>query len=468
MKPFMDSDFLLRTPTARALFHETAAGQPICDFHCHVDAAVLAANKPFSSISEAWLGGDHYKWRAMRQSGVPERLITGQADPEEKFQAWAAVMPWLIGNPLYHWTHLELQRYFDIDEPLSPDSSARIWQQANDCLARPSWRPLELLRRLDVRLLCTTDDPLDDLASHEQLARDPANPVRIVPAFRPDKLLQPLHPEYPARLARLARLTNPGGSPVTSFESLAGALRQRVQYFHEHGCRLADHALDLVPQASPDPAGADRVFRQLLAGRALTAAEADLLRVSLLTELAAAYTSRGWTMQLHIGALRNTSTAAFRRLGPDSGYDAIRDQPVAGDLAACLNALEQAGCLPRTLLYSLNANDNLTLGTIAGTFQRDGQTNWVGLGPAWWFHDQMDGMILHLRQLCQVGSLAGFVGMTTDSRSLLSYTRHEYFRRILCDQIGTWVENGEYPADWPVLRELAERVSWKNARALFD
>jgi glucuronate isomerase len=467
MKPFMDKDFLLNSETARTLYHEYAAKLPICDFHCHIDAAVLSANQPFRDLAEAWLGGDHYKWRAMRLAGVPERCITGDADPEEKFMAWSRVLPDLIGNPLYQWTHLELQRYFSVDQPLNPSSAPAIWKKVNDCLAKPDYYPIQLLRQMDVRILCTTDDPVSPLVDHVRL-KGQTGELKIVPASRPDRFTRLLNPDYPRIVAELAAVLHPAGQTITTLDDLAEALRQRAQYFHSQGCRLSDHALDTMPTQPENRAFAEQLFQKRLSGQMLTPDEVAQVQFVILTDLAGIYRELGWTMQLHIGALRNTSRQYFDLLGPDTGFDAISDQPVARQLVQFLNACQQKDQLPRTLLYSLNANDNMTLGTIGSTFARDGEPAWVTQGPAWWFHDQKDGMELHLQQYSQTGVLANFVGMSTDSRSLLSYTRHEYFRRIFCNQLGTWVENGEYPADWHALSNLVERVCWKNAAMLFE
>ena len=467
MKAFMDKDFLLNSDTARTLYHEYAAKLPICDFHCHIDAAVLSANRPFRDLAEAWLGGDHYKWRAMRLAGVPERCITGDAAPEEKFMAWARILPDLIGNPLYQWTHLELQRYFGIDQPLDPASAPMIWKKANDCLARPEYNPVQLLKRMNVRLLCTTDDPVSPLTDHIAL-KDQTGDLAVVPASRPDRFTRLLNPDYPKVIDELAELLQPAGQSIRTLDDLAAALRQRAVFFHQQGCRLSDHALDSMPSMPESRAAADQLFRKRLDGQILQPAEAAQVQFVILTDLAAIDEELGWTMQLHIGALRNTSRLCFEKLGPDTGFDAIADQPIAQPLVQLLNACQLDGHLPRTLLYSLNANDNMTLGTIGSTFVRDGEPAWVTQGPAWWFHDQKDGMQLHLRQYSQTGVLAGFVGMSTDSRSLLSYTRHEYFRRIFCSQLAEWVENGEYPANWDSLSSIIERVSWKNAIQLFQ
>ena len=465
MQSFMDQDYLLTNETARSLFHEHAAKLPICDFHCHIDASVLAANRNFRDLTEAWLGGDHYKWRAMRLAGVPERCITGDADPEEKFKAWAQILPDLIGNPLYPWTHLELQRYFGIAEPLTPASAPAIWKSVNEQLARPECTPVQLLKRMKVRILCTTDDPVSTLQDHARLAGQTGD-LKVIPASRPDRFLRLLNPAYPQVIAELEAVS-PDSAPIRSLDSLADALRQRADVFHRHGCRLSDHALDTMPQMPVSRTDANRLFQKRLAGQELLPDEAAQVQFAILTDLAAIYEDLGWTMQLHIGALRNTSRRYFDRLGPDTGFDAIADMPVARPLVQLLNACQEQNALPRTLLYSLNANDNMTLSTIGSTFARDGEPAWVTQGPAWWFHDQKDGMQLHLQQYSQTGVLANFVGMSTDSRSLLSYTRHEYFRRIFCNQLGLWVENGEYPRDMAALASLVERVCWKNAAGLF-
>ena len=465
MKPFMDQDFLLSNETARRLFHEHAAKLPICDFHCHIDASVLAANRNFRDLTEAWLGGDHYKWRAMRLAGVPERCITGDADPEEKFNAWAQVLPDLIGNPLYQWTHLELQRYFGVTEPLTPSSAPAIWKTVNNQLASPECTPIQLLKRMKVRILCTTDDPVSPLTDHANLAGQTGH-LKVIPASRPDRFLRLLNPAYPQIIAELEAVS-PDRSPIRSLDDLADALRQRADLFHRQGCRLSDHALDTMPQMPASRADADRLFQKRLSGQVLQPDEAAQVQFAILTDLAAIYEDLGWTMQLHIGALRNTSSRYFDKLGADTGFDAIADMPIAKPLAQLLNACQVQDGLPRTLLYSLNANDNMTLCTIGSTFAKDGEPAWVTQGPAWWFHDQKDGMQLHLQQYSQTGVLANFVGMSTDSRSLLSYTRHEYFRRIFCNQLGVWVENGEYPQDMAALANLVERVCWKNAAGLF-
>lgn len=464
MKAFMDWDFLLETQTARDLFHGVAAEMPICDYHCHIPPQQIAENKPFRSITEAWLGGDHYKWRAMRIAGVPERLITGDAPDLDKFKAYAGVVSKAIGNPLYHWTHLELQRYFGIEEPLTPANAEAIFGRCNELLSE-GMRPQELIARSNVRLVCTTDDPVDDLRWHKALAVKNESGARILPAFRPDKainLVAPTFPDYIRQLSEAASL------PIRSFDGLRRALALRMDYFHENGCRLSDHALDVVPCAPATEAELEAVFADALGGKPLSEKAQAQYRTALLIFLAGQYQARGWTMQLHIGALRNINADRFAKLGPDTGFDAMNDLPIATPLSGLLAAMAKAQPLPRTILFSLHDKDNYVLSVIAGALQQDGVPAHVSQGPAWWYHDQRDGMAKHLKNLANVSVLSEFIGMTTDSRSLLSYTRHEYFRRILCNVLGNWVENGEYPADMETLSDIVRSISFENAIALFQ
>ena len=458
----MDKDFLLETATSQTLFHQFASEWPICDYHCHISPDVLAENKNFSDLADVWLGGDHYKWRAMRLAGIPERLITGDADPEEKFMAWAELLPWLAGNPLHHWTNLELQRYFGIDEPLTSANAKTVWQKANDALSRPDFRPLQLLEKLNVRWLCTTDDPLDTLEPHAALAKG-SHLTKVLPAFRPDRFFKLDQLAFTDWVNQLGEITQ---QKIESFEGLSRALALQIDRFNQQGCRLSDHAFDVLPGTAADKAAAERSYAKRLNGEHLSHADIACFRATLLSELAAVYSRHDWTMQLHIGAKRNASSRGFKALGPDTGFDVIQDYPISDDLVTLLDDLERSGRLPRTLLFSLNAKDNMTMSTIASAFAKDGAESWVSLGPAWWFHDQLDGMILHLKQLCQVGVLKTFVGMTTDSRSLLSYTRHEYFRRLFCNELGNWIENGQLAYDEVRLHELIGRVCYQNAEAL--
>lgn len=463
MRRFMDENFLLGTDTARVLYRDIAAGLPICDFHCHIPVDQIAENTPFASITQVWLGGDHYKWRAMRIAGVPEALITGDAGEEEKFMAWAETVPKLIGNPLYHWTHLELKRYFNIDIPLSPKTATEIWDDCNRRLQ--SLRPQQIIAGSNVKVICTTDDPVDSLASHQMLRSANESGAAVLPAWRPDKALNLNAAGFASWLTKLEEAA---GFAVDDFQKLKLALGNRLEFFHQNGCRLSDHALDTIPDAKPCEEEAERAFQARRRGESVPVGLADAYRSTLLVFLASEYSRLGWTMQLHIGAMRDLNPAMYASLGPDTGYDGIADAAIARPLVTLLGAMAESAPLPRTLLFTLNDKDNYTLGALSGTLQQDGKPAWVSQGPAWWFHDQRDGMEKHLRALANVGVLSEFIGMTTDSRSLLSYTRHEYFRRIFCNLLGSWVENGEYPGDGQSLENIVRKVCYENAMGLFQ
>lgn len=462
MKRFMGKNFLLDSDTARELYHDIAAGLPICDFHCHIPAQQIAENEPFTSITQVWLGGDHYKWRAMRFAGVPEKKITGNASEKDKFMAWAETVPNLAGNPLYHWTHLELQRYFDIDEPLSPRTAADIWSTCNRRLA--DLRPQDMIARAKVKVVCTTDDPVDTLEWHQRLQVANGSGATILPAWRPDKALSLGTPTFAPWLKQLEEVV---GFTIDDYETFKRAIALRLEFFHTNGCRLSDHGLDTIPLGVPSDALAQEAFVAVRAGAAVPQHLSDAFRMTLLTFLAGEYSRLGWTMQLHIGAMRNLNPAMYEKLGPDTGYDGIGDASIAQPLTRLLQAMQATQPLPRTLLFSLNDKDNYTLATIAGTMQTDGAVARVNQGPAWWFHDQMNGMEKQIRSLAAVSSISEFIGMTTDSRSLLSYTRHEYFRRIFCNILADWVENGEYPEDYRALETIIKKVCYENAMALF-
>lgn len=463
MKRFLGNDFLLDTETARELYHHTAARLPICDFHCHIPAEQIAKNEPFTSIAQVWLGGDHYKWRAMRIAGVDEQLITGDAPAKAKFMAWAETMPKLIGNPLYHWTHLELQRFFQVTQPLSLQTAEDIWNTCNEQIV--ALRPQDLIRQSNVKLVCTTDDPIDTLEWHQKLRSANTSGATILPAWRPDKAL---NIDAPAYGHWIAQLENTVGFAIGDFESLKRALTLRLEYFHANGCRLCDHGLDTLPVGEPIEEIAQEAFMAFRRGEAILPHLVDTYRTALLVFLAGEYSRLGWTMQLHIGAMRNVNLEQFEKLGPDTGYDTVGDAPIARPLILLLQAMAQRAPLPRTLLFTLNDKDNYTLAALSGTLQKNGIPAHVHQGPGWWFHDQKDGMEKQIRSLANVSVLSEFIGMTTDSRSLLSYTRHEYFRRIFCNMLGNWVENGEYPPDYPMLEEIVRKVCYKNAMSLFD
>ena len=448
---FINENFMLKNETAKRLY-AAVKDLPIIDYHCHLSPKMIAENYRFRNAYDLFLGGDHYKWRQMRTNGIDERYITGDADEYEKFRAFARTVPMLIGNPLYHWTHLELKRYFDIDETLSEESCERIWNRCNECLAREEFRAQALIRRSGVEALCTTDDPADTLEYHEML-RD--FEVKILPTFRPDKAVE---------IGKETFLPYVEAIGITSYEALTKWLRERIAFFHAHGCRLSDHALEYVPFAVGD-AGA--VFEKRLGGGELTKEEIDVFKTAVMRVCAEEYTALGWTMQLHIGALRNNNRRMYERLGPDTGFDSINDLCIAEALSAFLDALEYEDVLPKTILYTLNPKDNYVLGTMLGNFQKGPTAGKIQFGSGWWFNDQRDGMVQQMTSLANLGMLSRFVGMLTDSRSFVSYPRHEYFRRILCSLIGTWVEDGEYPDDFDTLQRIVSGICYENARSYF-
>ena len=458
MKQFMDRDFLLTNDTAKHLYHELAASLPIIDYHCHLDPREIYEDRHFDNVTQLWLGGDHYKWRLMRSFGVDERSITGEATDREKFQAWAEALSLAAGNPLYHWSHLELKNYFGFDGHLTPENAEQVWQLCNKKLSQPDFSARNLILRSKVEAICTTDDPADSLEWHQKL-RQTDFPVKVLPSFRPDKALGIEKQDYLAYLARL-------GSPA-SFAALTEALRARLDRFTELGCRVTDHGMDHVPYAPAEPDEIERIYQKRLGGQMPTALETEQFKTALLLALGRAYHARGLVMQLHFGVIRDLSKRVFRQLGPDAGIDAIGDQAPITKLAAFLNALDETGELPKTILYSLNPNDNAAIETVMGAFQTGEARGKLQHGSAWWFNDHKNGMRAQLESLAAEGHLATFVGMLTDSRSFLSYARHEYFRRIVCNLIGTWVENGEYPNDETLLKQLVQGICHDNAAAYF-
>ena len=458
MKQFMDREFLLTNDTAKHLYHELAASLPIIDYHCHLDPREIYEDRHFDNVTQLWLGGDHYKWRLMRSFGVDERSITGEATDREKFQAWAEALSLAAGNPLYHWSHLELKNYFGFDGHLTPENAEQVWQLCNKKLSQPEYSARNLILRSKVEAICTTDDPADSLEWHQKL-RQTDFPVKVLPSFRPDKALGIEKQDYLAYLARL-------GSPA-SFAALTEALRARLDHFTALGCRVTDHGMDHVPYAPAEPAEIERIYQKRLGGQMPTALEAEQFKTALLLALGRAYHAKGLVMQLHFGVIRDLSKRVFRLLGPDAGIDAIGDQAPITKLAAFLNALDETGELPKTILYSLNPNDNAAIETVMGAFQTGEARGKLQHGSAWWFNDHKTGMRAQLESLAAEGHLATFVGMLTDSRSFLSYARHEYFRRIVCNLIGTWVENGEYPNDETLLKQLVQGICHDNAAAYF-
>ena len=449
---FINDSFMLKSETAKKLYDEVK-DLPIIDYHCHLSPKMIAENYKFKNAFDLFLGGDHYKWRQMRTNGIEEKYITGDADDYEKFRAFASTMPYLIGNPLYHWTHLELKRYFDIDEPLSEKTCDAVWNRVNECLAKDEFSAQNLILRSNVEVICTTDDPADTLEYHEALA---SFPTKILPTFRPDKAVEIGKETFVPYIKSVG---------IKSYAELESWIRERIAFFNAHGCRLSDHALEYVPFFIGDAAAA---FDKRMAGKELSGDEIDAFKTALLKVCAGEYTKYGWTMQVHIGALRNNNRKMYETLGPDVGFDSINDLCIAEKLSAFMNNLEYSDCLPKTILYTLNPKDNYVLGTMLGNFQKAPTPGKIQFGSGWWFNDQRDGMEAQMCALANLGMISRFVGMLTDSRSFVSYPRHEYFRRIMCNLIGKWVEDGEYPADFDMLSKIVKGIAYENAKNYFN
>ncbi len=462
MKPFLSEDFLLHTDIARRLYHDYAAAMPIFDYHCHLPVDQIASDKCFANLTRIWLNGDHYKWRAMRANGIDERFITGDAHDREKFAAWAATVPRTLRNPLYHWTHLELKRYFGIDERLlDPQTADAIYDHCSALLPTPGFSARRLLQKMNVRVVCTTDDPVDSLEHHRAIANDAEFNVKILPAFRPDRAFGI---EDPALFNRwVDQLGNVAGTNITDYETFIAALKARHDFFHANGCRLSDHGLARPYADDFDEDDIFGCFARLRRGEALLPAERGPFKTAVLLDLARMDAHRGWTQQFHFGALRNTNTRAFAQLGPDSGYDSIGDFEIARPLARFLDILECEERLARTILYILNPRDNELVATMIGNFQDGSVPGKIQFGSGWWFNDQKDGMERQIDALSNMGLLSRFVGMLTDSRSFLSYPRHEYFRRVLCNLLGTDIERGELPHDMNLIGGMVQDICYRNA-----
>ncbi|MBQ5801198.1 MAG: glucuronate isomerase [Clostridia bacterium] len=450
---FIKDDFMLRTKTAKKLFYDYAKDMPIIDYHCHLQPKMIAENYQFKSTYDLFLGGDHYKWRQMRSNGVPEEYITGDKDDYEKWVKWAETLSLLIGNPLYHWTHLELDRYFGIKEPMTKNNCKEIWDKCNELVKRDDFRAQELIKKSNVEVICTTDDPLDTLEYHEKMV---GFSTKILPTFRPDKAVE---------IGKDTFIPYIEATGVKTYEELLSFLSDRIAFFHAHGCRLSDHALEAVPFALGD---AKAVFEKRMNGGVLTNEEIDVFRTAVLKHCATEYVKYDWAMQLHIGALRNNNSKMYKKLGADTGFDSINDLEIAAPLSRFMDNLEADDCLPKTILYTLNPKDNYVLGTMLGNFQKAPKAGKIQFGSGWWFNDQRDGMVDQMRSLANLGMLANFVGMLTDSRSFVSYTRHEYFRRIFCNLLGEWIEAGEYPKDWATLERIVKGVCYNNAKEYFN
>lgn len=463
MKPFMGNDFLLNTETAVELF-EAAKECPIIDYHCHISPKEIYEDLRYDNITQVWLGGDHYKWRLMRCAGVEEKYITGDADDHDKFMAWARVLGKSIGNPLYHWSHLELRRFFGYNGILNEHTAEEVWNLVNEKLKKPEYSVRGLIRMSNVETICTTDDPIDTLEWHEKIASDPSFDTKVLPAWRPDKAM---NIEKTTFIDYVEALGKAAGMEIQSFADLKMALKIRLDFFASRGCKLSDHALNYV---MCEPATEDQIeliFANRMKGIYPGEKEQAAYKTAFMLFVADEYTRRNWVMQLHYGCRRDNNLSMFEKMGPDTGFDTIDNHTPAGETAAFLGLLEKAGSLPKTILYSLNPNDNEAIDTLCGCFQNSEAICKIQHGSAWWFNDHFKGMTDQLTSLANLGYLAGFVGMLTDSRSFLSYPRHEYFRRILCRLLGEWVEDGRFPADMDTLKGIVCSISCENARKYF-
>lgn len=464
MKKFMDDNFLLESETAEKLYHKYAKEMPIYDYHCHLSPKEIYEDKKFRNITEAWLGGDHYKWRAMRSNGVEEKYITGDSEDYDKFMAWARTLPKAIGNPLYHWTHLELQRYFGIRETLSEKTAKTIWEKANNLIVNSDFSARNLIKKSNVKVICTTDDPIDNLEYHIKLKEDKDFSAKVLPTFRPDKAVEIKKDDFTSWIKKLSNISR---IEINDYSDLKEALKSRIEFFHKVGCRISDHGLIDVPYAKGTEEEVSEIFLKALNNIEITKLEEDKYKTNMLHFFGKEYAKYKWTMQIHFGALRNNNTNMFKKLGADTGFDSINDSNVAYEISRILDSLEKENSLPKTILYTLNPKDNYVLGTMLGNFQCEGIKGKIQFGSGWWFNDNKDGMIEQMKALGNLGLLGNFVGMLTDSRSFLSYTRHEYFRRIMCNLIGQWVEKGEYPYDEELLEELIKGISFNNAKEYF-
>ncbi|MEI8206125.1 MAG: glucuronate isomerase [Kiritimatiellales bacterium] len=462
MKKFMDNDFLLQTQTATNLYHDHAAKMPIYDYHCHLSPKEIAEDKRQDNLGEAWLGGDHYKWRAMRTNGVTEEFVTGSASWREKFQKWAETVPQTIRNPLYHWTHLELQRYFGIDTLLSPATADKIFDACTAKLRTPEFSARNLMLKMNVKLVCTTDDPIDSLEYHKQIKAS-GFAVKVLPTFRPDKAAA-FSKDWKNYIQTLEKVS---GVVIKDFASLLEAIDLRHEYFHSVGCRLSDHGVAYVPDAEASSAELDAIFAKAMKGAVVSLAESDAFQASFLVAVGQMNHARGWAQQFHVGVFRNNNSRLFKEVGADAGFDSIADYRQGPGLIKLLDRLDNSNQLAKTILYNINPCDNELMATMIGNYQDGSFPGKIQFGSAWWFLDQKDGMGKQMNALSSLGLLSRFIGMLTDSRSFLSYPRHEYFRRILCNLIGNEVENGEIPADMELLGEMVENISFNNAQNYF-
>ncbi len=464
MKKFMDEDFLLTTETAKKLYHEYVEPTPIIDYHCHIIPREIYEDRKFENITQIWLGADHYKWRLMRSNGIEEKYITGNASDRDKFQKWAETLEIAIGNPLYHWSHMELKRYFDYEGSLNGETAEAVWNLCNEKL-RNSLSARKLIELSKVRLICTTDDPIDTLEWHQKMATDETLECQVLPTWRPERAMNLSIEDYPEYIAKLSRIS---GVPIRDFESLIHALKVRMEFFVENGCMISDHSLDYVMYEPATKEEVNTIFINRLAGKLPNYIEKKKFETAFMLEMGRSYSEKNWVMQLHFGVKRDNNQKIAQEIGSDAGVDCIRNHTPSAQMADFLNALAITGELPKTILYSLNPVDNATIGTIIGCFQDSTMIGKIQQGSAWWFNDNKIGMQEQMVSLANQGLLGNFIGMLTDSRSFLSYTRHEYFRRILCELIGGWVENGEYPADYKILEKIVKGISYNNAVRYFE
>lgn len=465
MKAFMDQNFILETETAQKLYHDFAAKTPIIDYHCHINPKEIAEDRKFENITQVWLGGDHYKWRFMRSCGVEEKYITGDASDYEKFCKWAECVGKAIGNPLFHWSHLELQRYFGYMGHLNKNTADEVWNLCNEKLQDDSMSVRNLIRQSNVKFIGTTDDPIDTLEWHQKIKADDSFDVVVAPSWRPDKAMNIEKPDFADYLVKLAAAA--GMDKIANFEDLKAALANRMDYFNANGCKVSDHALEYVMYAPATAEEIEAIFAKRLSGEAVTREEELQFKTAFMIYMGKKCNELDWGMQLHYGCKRDNNKFMYDKMGPDTGFDCINNYAPSAQLADFLNALIATNELPRTVIYSLNPNDNEAIGTILGCFQDSTAVAKIQQGSAWWFNDHKVGMENQMISLANLGNLSGFVGMLTDSRSFLSYTRHEYFRRILCNLVGGWVENGEYPADMEMLEEIIKGISYYNAKNYF-
>ena len=475
MKAFNDQDFILETETAKHLYHDYASKMPLVDYHCHLNPREIYEDRRFNNLAEVWLGGlqhdgtyagDHYKWRLMRSNGVEEDYVTGTQDPYERFLKFVQTLEMAIGNPMYHWCHLELKQFFGVDEPLTVESAQRIWDHCNKLLQEdPEMTARGLIRKANVAFIGTTDDPIDSLEWHEKIAADPSISVVVGPSYRPDKAVNIHKDGFLYYMEQLA--ASVGKEKLNTMQDVCDALVERLEYFHARGCRASDHGLDYVPFHACTMEEANATYQKALRGEKLTVEEIEGYQTTILLCLGKAYHRLGIVMQLHYSCLRNNNARIFKSQGPDTGVDAIAQNTCGGNVSQLLSALDEAGSCPKTILYSLNPADNAQLGTLIGCFQDSSIPGKIQHGSAWWFNDNKTGMEEQMKSLANLGLLGNFVGMLTDSRSFLSYARHDYFRRILCNLIGHWVENGEYPNHDASLRKIVEGISCRNALRYF-